>query len=298
MQTLESLKRRIENANDLHSIVKTMKALAAVSIRQYERAVEALAMYNHTTEMGLYVVLTNQVQEFTPAEPSLTGRFGAIVFGSDQGMVGQFNEQIAAYTISCLDDLGAQRDERDLLSVGIRVQARLEDAGQIVEEALPVPASATGILPMVQQVLLKIETWRNQRQVDQVYLFYNQPYSGAAYKPYQVRLLPMDLERMQELKAESWPSRSLPIYTMDRERLLSALVRQHLFVLLYRAFAESLASENASRLRSMQAAEKNIEDRLDELNAAYHYQRQTSITNELLDIVSGFEALAGGGANV
>jgi hypothetical protein len=81
------------------------------------------------------------------------------------------------------------------------------------------------------------------------------------------------------------------MYTMDHERLLSRLVSQYLFAQLYRAYAESLASENASRLMTMQAAEKNIEERLDELNAVYHGQRQDAITSELLDIVSGVEAL-------
>ncbi len=78
---------------------------------------------------------------------------------------------------------------------------------------------------------------------------------------------------------------------MDRNRLFSALIRQYVFVSLYRACVESMASENASRLTSMQAAEKNIEDRLEELNAQYRHERQSSITSELLDIISGFEAL-------
>jgi F-type H+-transporting ATPase subunit gamma len=82
---------------------------------------------------------------------------------------------------------------------------------------------------------------------------------------------------------------------MDRERLFSALIHQYLFVSLYRAFAESLASENAARLAAMQNAERNIEERLGELNRQYHQQRQTAITSELLDIVSGFEALRGEG---
>jgi len=63
------------------------------------------------------------------------------------------------------------------------------------------------------------------------------------------------------------------------------------FISLFRAFAESLASENASRLASMQGAERNIQEQLSELTMQYHQQRQMSITEELLDIVSGFEAL-------
>jgi F-type H+-transporting ATPase subunit gamma len=78
---------------------------------------------------------------------------------------------------------------------------------------------------------------------------------------------------------------------MDWRRLFSALIRQYLFVALYRAFAESLASENASRLASMHAAEKNIQSHLSRLTVDYHQGRQQLITEELLDIVAGFETL-------
>jgi F-type H+-transporting ATPase subunit gamma len=82
------------------------------------------------------------------------------------------------------------------------------------------------------------------------------------------------------------------MYTMAWSNLFSALIRQYFFGSIYRAVAESLASENASRLSSMQAAERNIEERLDELKAEYHQERQRSITEELLDIVAGSEALS------
>ena len=76
------------------------------------------------------------------------------------------------------------------------------------------------------------------------------------------------------------------------------MIKEYLFVSIYRAFANSLASENASRLAAMQSAEKNIEERLEELYLHFHRQRQMTITEELLDIVSGFEALGGAEAGV
>jgi F-type H+-transporting ATPase subunit gamma len=79
---------------------------------------------------------------------------------------------------------------------------------------------------------------------------------------------------------------------MPGKRLFVRFIRQYLFVSLYPGLAESLASENASRLASMQGAERNIEERLSELSSLFRRQRQISITGELLDIVSGFEALA------
>jgi F-type H+-transporting ATPase subunit gamma len=88
VQTLDSLKRRINSAEDLQSIVRTMKALAAVSIRQYEKAVESLVEYNRTTELSLHVVLTDRGQELLEEEIKPGGRVGAIIFGLTRGCVG------------------------------------------------------------------------------------------------------------------------------------------------------------------------------------------------------------------
>ena len=122
-------------------------------------------------------------------------------------------------------------------------------------------------------------------------LYYCRHESGALFRPETLHFLPVDLASFQDLKAQPWPTDNLPVFTMDRDRLFSALIHQYLFVSLYRAFAESLASENASRLASMQNAEKNIDERLTALTRQYHQVRQSTITGELLDIVAGFEAL-------
>jgi F-type H+-transporting ATPase subunit gamma len=73
---------------------------------------------------------------------------------------------------------------------------------------------------------------------------------------------------------------------------LRALIREYLFISLFRACAESLASENASRLAAMQRADKNIDELLDDLNRTFHLLRQSSIDEELFDVISGFEALS------
>ena len=81
------------------------------------------------------------------------------------------------------------------------------------------------------------------------------------------------------------------MHTVAEEELLLSLQREYLFVSLFRASAESLSSENAARIQSMQSAERNITERLSELRSEFHQSRQTSITEELLDVVSGFEVL-------
>jgi len=289
--TAEELKKKIESTEDLQSVVKTMKALAAVNIRQYERAVESLADYTQAVEMGLRIVLQGGPGRSIMAESPPKNHVGVLVFGSDQGMCGQLNDQIVSHTLKVIDEMGTADENRTVLAVGARATGRLEDAGQPVEESFSVPSSTAGITPLVQEILVTLESWSSQKGVNQLYLFYSRHLSGASFRPHSVRLLPVDEAWLSALEKGPWPSRCLPTFTMDPDTLFSSLIRQYLFISLFRGFAESLASENASRLASMQRAERDIEDRLSELNTQFHRQRQMSITEELLDIVSGFEAL-------
>jgi F-type H+-transporting ATPase subunit gamma len=190
-----------------------------------------------------------------------------------------------------IDRLGISLENRTLLAVGLRAAGRLEDSGQPVEETFSVPGSTSGITPLVQELLWVLETWP-ARGIERVGLYFSEHLSAASYRPESFLLLPIDEEWLARVGAGSWPGRCLPLFTMDWDRLFSRLIRQYLFVSLYRAFAESLASENASRLSSMQGAERNIEEMLSGLHGHFHRQRQMSITEELLDIVSGYEALA------
>ena len=289
-QALESMRRRIDSAEDLYGVVRVMKALAAASIRQCELAVESLAEYNRTIETGLQIVLWNR-PEAIPANPLSGKRRGIIIFGSDQGMCGSFNEQAATFAIDTIKALPEREEDRVVLVVGNRLVGRLEDAGCAVREQFPIPSTVSGITSAVQDLLLKVDELRFQDGVEQFLLIHHRPGAPVRSAPATVQLLPIDAAWLRGLAKRHWSSRSLPTFTMDWRELFSALIRQHLFVSLYRAFAESMASENASRLASMQAAEKNIQDHLSVLAVEYHQGRQQSITEELLDIVAGFETL-------
>jgi F-type H+-transporting ATPase subunit gamma len=206
-------------------------------------------------------------------------------------MCGQLNQQIVDYAVERMEAQLPGLDRRRLMGVGHRVAGRLLSAGENVETTFSLPGTVAGIGPRVLDLLPRIEAWISAGDCDHLVLFYSRQTSGASYRPRHVRLLPIDQAWLDNLKAKEWPTKALPLYTLDRNRLFSALLRQYLFISLFRAFADSLASENASRLASMQGAEKNIRDLLENLHNQYHQRRQMAITEELLDIVSGFEAL-------
>ena len=290
--TIASLRRKIDSAGNLQSVVRTMKALAASSIGQYEQSVRALGDYYRTVELGLGVCFrgTGSAALMTgETRRTDAGAIGAVVFGSDQGLVGQFNEVVADFAVKTLAALpGRPR----VLAVGERVYGLLADAGLQLPGFFPVPNSVEAITPLVGQILLESETRRSRGEVTELHLFYNRPTSRAVYAPVNQRLLPLDETWRSGLAKLPWPTGNLPEVIGSGMTTLRALIHEYLFVSLFRACAESLASENASRLAAMQRAEKNIDELLEDLHRRYHQLRQSGIDEELFDVISGFEALA------
>ena len=290
--TTASLRRKISGAKDLQSVVRTMKAVAASSIGQYEKSVRALDDYYRIVELGLGVCFRENGPSPLVAErkrKTVVRTIGAVVFGSDQGLVGQFNDVVADYAIKTLAAVPAKPE---VWAVGERVHARLIDAGLTVIGIISVPNSVKAITPLVGQILVESETRHSHGEVDELYLFYNSSTSGAVYAPVSQRLLPLDENWRRKLVDLRWPTKNLPEVLGSGITTLRALIRGYLFVSLFKACAESLASENASRLAAMQRADKNIDELLEDLNGKFHRLRQSGIDEELFDVISGFEALS------
>ena len=292
--TTASLARKISSAGDLQSVVRTMKALAASSIGQYDKSVRALGDYYRTVELGLSACF----RESKPAPPVVkrkgqadTGAIGAVVFGSDQGLVGQFNDVVADYAVKTL---AALPGKPEVWAVGERVYTRLADAGLPLVGVFPVPNSVQAITPLVGHIQIESEARRTKGEYARLYIFHNRPKAGALYEPVSQRLLPLDTPWQQGLAKVPWPTMMLPEVMCSDTVTLRALIREYLFISLFRACAESLASENASRLAAMERADKNIDDLLETLHSTFHRVRQAGIDEELFDVISGFEALSKG----
>lgn len=292
--SITALRRQINSAGDLKSVVRVMKASAASAIGQYERSVAALADYARTVERGLGVCL-NSVDPsagHTPLSPTRADDIvvHAVVFGSDQGLVGRFNEEVVDYAMAQLASSSAK-----VWAVGERVHERLLDAGMAPEGLFAVPGGVEKITQLVGQILQKIPIPENravgERQSATLILFYNRP-TDNAYNPVSQRLLPLDERWQLGLAHQPWPTAQRPEVLSARAQTLRAFIREHLFVSLFRASAESLASENASRLAAMQRADRNIGELLQDLYATYHRLRQAGIDEELFDVISGFDALS------
>lgn len=292
MAELERERRRIINALQLQSVVRIMKAMASANIMVCEESMRSLNEYNKTIELGLQIVLQNNKGFLASRPEDERRRLGAVVFGSEQGLCGRFNEIVVRYALDRLAEI--EHEERKVVAVGRRAYNRLQEEGQPVEAHFSFSGDFLGISEVMAGVLARIDQWRLQSDVSSIVLFYNRPLPGRGgeFCPRMAYHFPVDAGWLAGLARKKWISNTLPTYSMQADQLFSSLLREHLFISLYRAFAESLASENFSRLSSMQAAERNIEEHLNALMSRYRKQRQEAISSELLDILTGYEAIS------
>jgi F-type H+-transporting ATPase subunit gamma len=286
--TLANLRRKIDGAVKLESVVRTMKAVAASSIGQYEAAINALADYERSVQLGLSVCFRQSGPSPLRPHNSRSAKVsGAIVFGSDQGLVGQFNEAMAEFVQKTL---GAVSGEKKVWIVGERIYGRLADAGLAMAGQFSVPSSVNGITSLVGELQIAVEA--QESGCATIDVFYTKLASGSQYEPASQRLLPLDTQWQKDLIKIRWPTKSLPELCGSQETTLRAFIREYLFISLFKACAESLASENASRLAAMQRAEKNIDSLMTDLNRTFYRLRQSSIDEELFDVIAGFNALS------
>ena len=290
-ETIEALRQKIGKARTLGSVVRTMKTLAASNIKQYEEAVRALIVYYRAIELGLSACLRGMDGQYSRViNPEKKAHLTiAVVVGTDQGLVGSFNDQLTDVVTHKLEELSGRTI---ILAVGERIQSRLTDACHKPEELFAVAGSVNAIAPLVGDLLAAVEKLRKKEAMIQLYLFYNSPESGEIYHSLSKRLLPLDITWEREIRRTVWPTKAIPEMLSGSDTVRWALVREYLFVSLFRACAESLASENASRLSAMQRAEKNIDDILEDLARLYNNRRQSGIDAELFDVMSGFNSLS------
>ncbi len=278
-ETAINLKRKLDTANELHTVVRTMKALAASSIGQYEKSVEALSNYSRTLELGLSISL-KVIKRLPPI--SENSRM-VIVFGSDQGLVGQFNNIIVTEVVK---DSETYKGKTIIWAVGSRTYSHLLEAGLKPKGHFNVPGSLDAIGSLVGEILKQYET---ESLNSELYLFYNHTETSASFKPMKIRILPLDESWSEHYLKISWPSKQLP--EVVGANTFHAIIREYLFITLYRSGAESLSAENSSRLAAMQRAETNIDELMENLKREFNHLRQSQIDEELFDVVSAFEIL-------
>ncbi|WP_449285514.1 F0F1 ATP synthase subunit gamma [Marinobacter sp. PE14] len=287
-QTLETLSRRTETLSSIRSIVHTMKTMSAINAVPYEHAARSIESYHQTVLRGIraFVAKTGpiSVPAVTQAERLL------VVFGSDHGLCGNYNEVLAESARSEALTMGGHAR---VLCVGARMSGALTDQGVRPESTFLPPASADGIGRLASDIVTRLDEIGGgdvHNRIAVTLVFTRRAEKGQRESEVS-QMLPLASTLLSDPAKSGWQSRSLPDYTMQPTPLLAALLRNHIFASVFRASAEAMVTENAARLALMQQAEQAVDDRLEEVGGQFRLVRQDEITNELMDIIIGFEAL-------
>jgi F-type H+-transporting ATPase subunit gamma len=286
-ESLPGLRGKLDSAQQLGTVVRAMKAISAASIVRYDTTVEALSHYQRSLELGLSLCLAG-THESTVRSSAKEPPAGIIIFGSDQGLVGRYNECIADLAIKTM---AVVPGIKTIWVVGERLLPILETACLTVTKRFVVPSTVTAITALATELQTEIEEYMAATPNGEILLFHNAPRATGHYEAAYARLLPLESAWNKRLRAIKWPGARIAQLLGPATLNLPALVHEYLFITLYKSCAESLASENASRLDAMQRAEKNIDTVSHALQQSINRLRQSSIDEELFDVVAGFNAL-------
>lgn len=284
--TQEVLKKRIKTTNDLYGIVTTMKLLSSVSVGQYEKALVSLNQYTQTISLAFQGLFH---QEFfslpNTSNPQKSGKTLVIVIGSDNGLVGRFNWELVQ-EVKKESPLTSMK----LITIGKRLSTSFFSKGLKPDFSYSNSNTLSEISSLADTILTKVNQLISADSFEKVLLFYNKKENNS-FQPQKLQLLPFSEEILKQLKETPWSGRMLPLINPENETLFSALSQEYLIVFLVQALTSSLACEHYIRMLHMQQAEKNIEKKLAQLDLIYQQERQNQITNELIDIVSGAQAM-------
>lgn len=272
METLERLGRRIETVAEIRSLVRTMKTLSAVNLRQIEQAAEPIGAFKKTNALGLRTLRDYVPETETPASSSIS-----LLIGAERGLCGRFSDRVA----------DCARSEDRTIVVGRRLSDILATENPEQFEHFSLPSSMVAAPATATAILKTLEGWSPTFTAG--IRLVHMTRRGAGLERIEQTIWPIDRRSLRSLIDREWPGRRLPLPFGAPGPLAARLLRQRLEIAIITALHASMAAENAARLAAMQAAEDNIAKTLAALEQTQRLRRQAAITAELSDIRAGFE---------
>jgi len=289
---LRDIKRRIGSVENTKKITSAMKMVAAAKLRRAQEAIEAARPYAQRMRATLEEVAAAQADA---EHPLLEVReevrsIELIAITSDRGLAGAFNNQIGKRAERFLAEREAGLDKVSLNLVGRKSidYFRRRRASQIVRSRA-IGANVT--YSEASQLAQEVSERYASGEVDEVVLVYNEFVSTMTQRPTVVALLPFTPPEASGDAAEGDEEALSYEIEPSPEKLLGTLVPKAVEVEVFRAMLESQAGEHAARMTAMEAATKNTEELIDKLTLEYNRARQAAITSELVEIVTGAQAL-------
>jgi F-type H+-transporting ATPase subunit gamma len=293
MPNLKELKNRIASVKSTKKITSAMKMVAASKLRRAQELAESSRVYADSLAFILSS-LAGKTTNNSDLPEILTGRENPkttllVINSSDRGLCGGFNSNLFRNAKNWIAQQQAQGKSVKLMTVGKKAASFYRRSEIDVIAGFDDLSSNDRQLQVAEEVKNKIVELFDNKEVDEVFILFNKFLSAISQEPSYQSLIPMAAEESTE--EETQTSNAVFEFEPDKNELLEYLVPRNFLTQIYRSILESSASEHAARMTSMDNATRNAGDMIDRLTLTYNRTRQAFITKELIEIISGAEAV-------
>ena len=293
MPNLKDLKTRISSVKSTRKITSAMKMVAASKLRRAQELAESSRVYAESLSLILSS-LSGGSKDNSDLPEVLVGRENPkvallIINSSDRGLCGGFNSSLFRSAVAWIKDKKSQGIEVKLMPIGKKASAFYKRSELEVLENFEDINTNDRQLEVSENVKNKISELFESQAIDEVSILYNKFVSAIAQEPTFKSLIPLDQSQSEENSEES--NNSSFEFEPDKNELLEYLIPRNFMTQVYGSILESSAAEHAARMTSMDNATRNAGDMIESLTMTYNRTRQAVITKELIEIISGAEAV-------
>ena len=293
MPNLKELKNRISSVKSTRKITSAMKMVAASKLRRAQELAEASRVYADSLSFILSSLAGNTKNSADLPE-ILTGRENSkisllIINSSDRGLCGGFNSNLFRNAKKWISDQQGQGKSVKIMTVGKKAASFYKKTDLDIVASFEDLNSNDRQLQVSEEIKNKIMELFESNEIDEVSILFNKFVSAISQEPTYQSLIPLSNEETSEDESEA--NKAIFEFEPDKNELLEYLVPRNFLTQIYRSVLESSASEHAARMTSMDNATRNAGDMIDRLTLTYHRTRQAFITKELIEIISGAEAV-------
>lgn len=275
---------RITSLNELREIVAAIRAMAASQMQQALRSLEAIRDYSQQIREALSEAATLLPPDVAIEVAERPNKSGLVIFCAEHGLCGGFNEHLLREAERAR---AASVGSLALIVVGTRGAQIFRERGSSPDLILPMATHCTGVTGAARRVAAELYRMFSEGHIAGVEVVYAQHAGTQLPSIERHRILPLEVPVVQKSLTQM-----PPIINLRPQRLFDDIVDEYFFATLENAAMQSFFSENSTRFRTMEAAHQNIRNKSSELTKLMQRLRQDSVTTEILDLISGSEALA------
>ena len=293
MPNLKDLKTRISSVKSTKKITSAMKMVAASKLRRAQELAESSRVYAESLSLILSS-LSGGSKDNSDLPEVLVGRANPkvallIINSSDRGLCGGFNSTLFRSAVAWIKDKKSKNIEVKLMPIGKKASAFYKRSDLEIIENFEDINTNDRQLEVSENVKNKISELFESQEIDEVSILYNKFVSAIAQEPTFKSLIPLEQSESEEGSEET--TNSSFEFEPDKNELLEYLIPRNFMTQVYGCILESSAAEHAARMTSMDNATRNAGDMIDSLTMTYNRTRQAVITKELIEIISGAEAV-------